>query len=448
VALMLLAAFMLASLNGWYAWPYVPGLIAAAGLFLLSGARVGADRVTRALDFTVIAALAYLGLQLMPLPAGVVRAMSPGTPSLQDAYALAPLDAWRPLSIHPAATRSGFTLALTAALVFWASREAFSHGGSRAATRLLAWIGFGCALVSLAQRATAPTTVLWKWTLPDPRIATFGLFVNRDHLATWLVLAICLVAGYLTMHIRAHMGDRLREGMHATLVALSDSSALLVLGALATMLLTLAATLSRSGLIALVAAAVVATSLSPQRNHARRIWIGAATAAALLAAAAWMNVEGLAQRVATTLSAPQAEAVGRLTIWKETLRIIRAFPLFGTGQGTYADTMFVLQQAARPVLFNQAHDEYLQLVTEGGVIMLVIVIAGLVLLARAARLRLATDEGSHRFVRIGACAGLAAVAVQSIWETGLRAPANLLLAAILAGIAVVERESTSEIAPV
>jgi O-antigen ligase len=443
VALMLLAAFMLASLNGWYAWPYVPGLIAAAGLFLLSGARVGADRITRALDFTVIAALAYVGLQLVPLPAGVIRAMSPGTPSLQDAYALAPLDAWRPLSIHPAATRSGFTLALTAAFVFWASREAFSHGGSRAAARLLAWIGFGCALVSLAQRATAPTTVLWKWTLPDPRIATFGLFVNRDHLATWLLLAISLVSGYLTMHVRAHMGERMRQGTRATLVALSDSSALVVLGALGAMLLTLAATLSRSGLIALVAAAVVATSLS-RRDHVRGIRAGAATAVALLAAAAWMNLEGLAQRVATTLSAPRPEAFSRLTIWKETFRIIRAFPLFGTGQGTYADTMFVLQRDARPVLFNQAHNEYLQLATEGGVIMFVIVIAGLVLLARAARLHLATDEGSHRFVRIGACAGLAAVAVQSIWETGLRAPANLLLAAILAGIAVVERESASE----
>jgi O-antigen ligase len=213
------------------------------------------------------------------------------------------------------------------------------------------------------------------------------------------------------------------------------------------MLLTLAATLSRSGFVALVAAAVVGASMT-RRNRARGFWVGVAAAAAMVAIAAWMNLEGFAERLVTTLSRPEAESVGRLTIWHETLRLMRTFPLFGTGQGTFADAMFVYQQTARQVLFNQAHNEYLQLATEGGVLMLAMVIAGLVLLARAAKLRLAGDDGSHRFVRIGACAGLAAVGVQSIWETGLRAPANLLLAAILAGLAIVDRrDSTSEITP-
>jgi O-antigen ligase len=444
---MLLAAFMLASIGGRYTWPVLPGLIAAAGLFLLSRARVGADAATRSIDVIVIAALAYIGLQMAPLPEAVIRAISPGTPTLQDAYALEPLGPWRPLSIHLAATRAGFALALAAALVFWAAREAFSHGGSRAAARLLAWIGFACALVSLAQRATAPRTVLWKWTVPDPRAVPFGPFVDRNQLATWLVLAMCLVAGYLAMHVRAHMTDRLRNGSHAVLVALSDGGSLAALGCLGAMLVTLVATLSRSGLVALVAAVVVGTSLG-RRERGRGLWVGVGAAAVLLGVAAWLNLEGLVQRIVSTLAPPDPSAVSRLTIWRDTLNIVRAFPLFGTGQGTFADAMFVYQQTARQVLFNHAHDEYLQLLTEGGAVLLVLVLTGLVLLARAARRRLATDEGSHRFVRIGACAGLVAVAVQSIWETGLRAPANLVLAAILAALAVVDRgEPSSEITP-
>ena len=147
---MLLAAFMLASIGGRYSWPVVPALIAAAGLFLLSGARIAADQSTRALDITVMILLALIGLQLLPLPSPMLNAVSPASPGVQDAYVLAPLGLWRPVSIHPAATRAGFTLALMAALVFWASREAFSHGGSRTAARLLAGLGFACALVSLA----------------------------------------------------------------------------------------------------------------------------------------------------------------------------------------------------------------------------------------------------------------------------------------------------------
>jgi GNAT superfamily N-acetyltransferase len=276
---------MLASVGGRYSWPVLPALAAAAGLFLLSGARIGSDRVTRALDFVILALLTLIGLQMAPLPPVILHAVSPAAPTLQDAYTLVPLGAWRPISVHPAATRAGFMLALIAALLFWASREAFSHGGSRAATRVLAWIGFACALVSLAQRASAPKTLLWKWTIPDPRAAPFGPFVDRNQLATWLVLAISLVAGYLAMHVRAHMSDRLRHGVRATLVALSDSAALGVVACLGVMLLTLAATLSRSGFVALVTAAVVGSSLS-RRDHMRGIWVGAAAAAALVAVAA------------------------------------------------------------------------------------------------------------------------------------------------------------------
>ena len=429
---------MLVSVNGRYTWPYLPALVTAAGLFIVSGARVGADRTTRLLDIIIVGALAYIGLQILPLPATTIRVLSPATPNLQDAYSLAPLGASRPISIHPAATREALGLAATAALVFWAAREAFSHGGSRAAGRLLAGVGFGCAIVSLAQRATAPSTVLWNWHLPDQRVMTFGFFVNRDHLATWLVLVIAFVAGYLTMHVRAHMKARLRDGTHAALVGLSDGTSLVVLGAIGAMLLTLAATLSRSGFIALIAAAAVGASLA-RRDRAHGLWGGIAAAAALLAAAAWMNLEGLAQRVATTISTPGTDPIGRLAIWRETLRLIRTFPIFGTGQGTFADAMFVYQQSSRQVLFNQAHNEYLQIATEGGAILIILVLAGLILLARGVRYRLMANDGSHQFVRIGACAGLAAIAVQSIWETGLRAPANLLLAAMFAGVATAAR---------
>jgi len=123
--------------------------------------------------------------------------------------------------------------------------------------------------------------------------------------------------------------------------------------------------------------------------------------------------------------------------------MVSDFWLTGVGAGAYEHGMLVYQEGSRFFFFNHAHDEYLQLLTEGGVVMLLLVVLGLVLLARTVRQRLAGDESSHRFVRIGAAAGLAAVAVQSIWETGLRAPANLLLAALLAALAVVDRRDAS-----
>jgi len=432
---MLLAAFTLASIGERYTWPILPALIAAAALFLTSGARVGSDPLTRSVDVMLIAALAFIGIQLIPLPSAFVRVISPATPALQDAYALEPFASWRQISIHPSATRVSFGLALAAALMFWTSREVFSRGGTRRAARLLAWIGLGCAVISLAQRATAPKTVLWKWSVPDPRALPFGFFVDRNQLAMWLILAISLVVGYLAMHVHARMTDRTRRDLHTVVVALSDRGALVICACVAVMVLTLAATLSRSGFVGLVGAGLVGASLA-RADRKRVLWVGGAAAIVLGAAAAWLNLEGLAQRIVATASGSEFDATGRLAIWRETARIVRDFPLLGSGAGTFADAMFVYQQTAREVLFNNAHDEYLQLQAEGGIVLLIVSLAGIALVAKAARARIAADVGAHRYLRIGACAGLAGIAVQSVWEAGLRAPANLVLAAIVAALAV------------
>ena len=48
---------------------------------------------------------------------------------------------------------------------------------------------------ALAQRTTAPKTIYWAWSAADPRALPFGPFIDRNHLATWLVLTISVVGG-------------------------------------------------------------------------------------------------------------------------------------------------------------------------------------------------------------------------------------------------------------
>jgi hypothetical protein len=57
---------------------------------------------------------------------------------------------------------------------------------------------------------------------------------------------------------------------------------------------------------------------------------------------------------------------------------------------------------------------------------------------RLAASRLREDLTGVFWIRAGAAAGLAGAALQSVWENGLRIPANALLAAILAAIVVHE----------
>ena len=122
------------------------------------------------------------------------------------------------------------------------------------------------------------------------------------------------------------------------------------------------------------------------------------------------------------------------------LGIARDFPLFGTGAGTFADAMARYQQSATYVLFNQAHNEYLHLLAEGGLVGMVVYGVAAACYLAAARRALQDDTSPQRIMRVAALAALAGVAVQSLFETGLRTPANLLLFVVTAAIAIRSRE--------
>jgi O-antigen ligase len=114
--------------------------------------------------------------------------------------------------------------------------------------------------------------------------------------------------------------------------------------------------------------------------------------------------------------------------------VLSRFWLTGTGMGTYQTAMAVYQTSSPGVLFNQAHNHYLQLAAEGGLLVAVPAFYALGAFAALGWRRLRADRSGVYWLRAGAAAGLCGVAVQSIWETGLTLPANAALAAVLAAI--------------
>ena len=106
--------------------------------------------------------------------------------------------------------------------------------------------------------------------------------------------------------------------------------------------------------------------------------------------------------------------------------------------------MLVYQQSSPGVRFNQAHNHYLQVAAEGGLLLGVPALLVLVSYGFTAARRIARDESSMYWVRAGALSGLAGVLAQSVWETGLTVPANAVLAAISAAIVVHSADSPAK----
>jgi O-antigen ligase len=382
--------------------------------------------------------VAAIAAQLLPLPPALTAAVSPSLRSTMGQLALA-LPAWLPLTIDKPATVE--TLVINAALmvIFVVGLRVFSTGGVRLVARGVAMIGLLLSLIALAQDSTSRGLMYWRWKPLTEGAPPFGPFVNRNHFATWMVLAIPVALGYLAAHGGAHQArDTTLMPWRRRVVRFFDGRAILLTASVCVMVTALLATLSRSGLFGLAAAA--ATALGLRLKHGREgegrtlPWLATAVAGALLLVSAATPLGAIAARLART----EVSAADRLLIWKDTIPMLRDFWLTGTGAGTYETGMLVYQRASPGVRFNQAHNHYLQLAAEGGVLLCVPLALSLVLYVKEAWRRVAAEPSAMYWIRAGALCGLAGAAAQSVWETGLAIPANAALACVLAAIVIHE----------
>ena len=424
---MLLAAAFL--FGGVYLWAALGLAACAAALFATVAPRAASAGPLRVLDVSLAAALALVLLQIIPLPIGVVEAISPARAAYVAQSALvtsAPRFASLALDSH-AALHAWLALFCIAA-VFWASRAIFARGGIRTFSTVLAWGAIVMALVAFAQHASGTSFVYGFWQPRDAGARPLGPFINRNHLGTWSIMAICLCLGYLQWR---EAGTPPPSSWRGHVARLFDGRRMLLQLAVVLLAAAVALGASRSALVALACAGGY-FALSRRGDRGRRSLSGIG-ALALIGMLGYGDGPHLLRRVDETRATGMA---ARLAIWRDAVPVIRAFPLAGVGAGNFGTVMRVYQTTPRTYYHNEAHNQLLQIVVEGGILLslpALIALAGLAA-AGVAQLRRPADPLAR--MRMAAAAGLIGVAVQSVWETGLTLPANGMFAAALAGLLV------------
>jgi O-antigen ligase len=213
-----------------------------------------------------------------------------------------------------------------------------------------------------------------------------------------------------------------------------DATALWLAASVCLMQAVLLVAMSRAGLAGGVVGLSCLMWLARGRIAGSRWrWLAVILLALVAVAMTYANWGALAKRVNETVT---LGLDGRREIWQLTWRIVRDFPLAGVGVGGYARTMSAYQPVPHVFYINDAHNQYLQLLTEGGAILAVpaVLAAGTAAVLMARRLR--ADRTPVFWIRAGAVSGLIAVAVQSLWQVSMTPPANAVLFAILAAVAL------------
>jgi O-antigen ligase len=252
-----------------------------------------------------------------------------------------------------------------------------------------------------------------------------------------MLMALPLTFGLLGADAARASGRITPDWRHRILwLSSPEASRVLLLGAVAVvMALSLVLTMSRSGMLAF------AVSISGTGWWAiRRLplgsgrWVVAGYLACLvLFVVGWAGVDAVAARFG---SADPATVNERLPIWRDTWRIVTDFWLTGSGLNTYGVATLFYQTSVPGFHLREAHNDYLQLAAEGGILLGAPIACTLAALVQDVRRRFVGSRGSSYWIRLGAVTGLVAIALQSTVEFSLQMPGNAVLCAVLCGIAL------------
>jgi hypothetical protein len=390
------------------------------------------------LGHALIGLLAVVALPLLPLPASLLALVSPHATPVRSALSIdtGAAGAFHPLTISASDTGWAWIVTAGATAFFWSAWAVFRRGGVRRTVRMVSAVGFAVSVLAIAQAATAGREIYWRFRTEFEGPLPFGPFINRNHFATWAIMALPLCLGYIAARTGARTEGPEHVSARTRFAHAIDPRTAWLMAAGVTILVALLLSLSRSGALALGVSAVGTVVLCRHRlDRRRRRRVLTIAAVVVVCGLAWADIPALRGRVAGA----QTGMANRVTIWRETIPIVRDFWLTGTGAGTYQRAMFVYQRSTRTVYFNQAHNHYLQVAAEGGLLLAGIVTIVLAAFLRTAHERLTSDTSGLFWIRAGAACGLGAVALQSVWETGLVMPANATLAALLAALVIHER---------
>jgi O-antigen ligase len=196
---------------------------------------------------------------------------------------------------------------------------------------------------------------------------------------------------------------------------------------------------SRGGMLAFaVQVVLLVVLLRPrQEDWERHLRLGICLAA-MIGVLVWIGGNELTRRFASIHSETQHELTGgvRLTIDRDCLRMWRQKPFLGSGLGTFPVIYPQFRSFYTNFFVNEAHNDYLQLLTETGLAGFAIGLWFLVVTFRRAWRKLDNwTENANGSLTIAALLGCVGILVHSLLDFNLQVPANAVMFYVLCAIA-------------
>ncbi|MDI6754963.1 MAG: O-antigen ligase family protein, partial [Thermodesulfobacteriota bacterium] len=400
--------------------------------------RVLASTHSRIYTFTILISSLFLALilfQMIPLPAEMVKTISPKTYELRSNLVFNDLITnvqspitygLSPISFFPFATKIEFFkwLTLTGLFLFLLHWKLLSNG-QRTTKHLIIVImlvGIAESFYGMFEYFSGRRHILY---LEGTGLmsSVMGTFINRNYFAGYLLMVIPLSVGFLlareasqTVHFK---------GWRHRLASLDGKTILLGFGVIL-MILGLLFSASRMGIISLLLS-ITLISFFPGRRHREQKFSRSTVLIFSLALlwAAWIGLDAVISRF---FSASEDFKM-RWAFWVNTFQIFKDFPLLGSGLGTFTQIFPMYRSFHIRGFVTHAENDFLQLASETGLIGigLLFVLFLFLFIKALAGLRSLPSLAPQRYIAVGGLVGILALMFHSLVERNIQVPANAFL---------------------
>jgi len=398
--------------------------------------------------------LVLTALQLVPLPGALRDFFTPARLPLVTAGADSAK--WVPLTANPGKTAVG-AVSVAACLAFCVLllNTFRNRRWVKITLTVLLTLGSFEALYGSVEYWTGHQHIFWYQKIYYLEEVT-GTYINHNHFAGLLVPIFVLAIGVFVVRFARFVAGRsytFAEDSRSTwkkatatvrLLRHLTGRQVLLLGAIGFMAVALILSQSRGGLISCsIALGLQIILLWKMRSRSTEIL----QALGVLAIVGAIVGVVLAPSVLTRFSYAQRDAPERFELWQDSARIVRDYPVLGTGLGTYRDILpryrpqkdfFFVAGIPQPAAINYAHNDYLQLLTECGFVGFGLMTWALVVTLRYLFSRFA-NHTDWEIATLGSSltAGIVAFLLHSLVDFNMHIPANTLMFCLLVSAALV-----------
>jgi len=314
--------------------------------------------------------LALMAVQLVPLPASWVKFISPGT---YDVYSpvlsLSGNSDWISLSVNKRATLHEMLRIGAYCLMYILTIQLLSHPRRlKMATNTAVFLAAAIAFFAIVQSVSSPDKIFWIRQAPTSS-QPFGPWINPNQFAGYIELLCPLALALFLFYKPRVQGDESLREKFVSFFTVPGIHFHLFLGfGVVLMVLAIFVSLCRGGILSIIVAGVVFLFLVKWKFPGRGKTTFFFIAVCILLAISWFGWDIILSEFNQGFDKAGNITDGRLTLWSDVFQIIKDFPISGAGFGSFLYIYPRYKTIDGNAIFDHAHNDYLEILTDGGVI--------------------------------------------------------------------------------